>query len=140
MHAASLTLVADRATNQAVAVAGGRRETATLAPLPPVRPWPRDPNLKDPSGEKIMGYPVQRFTVTADGHDCQVWVTPDIPNGFALACTSSGDGSKGTLFYVLAELPGMPLALEYPSGEVRDRWEVVGIEPKVIEDGMFTLP
>lgn len=135
MQTKTLLLVADRSTNQALAVAGGRRETTALAQLPPVRPWP-----KETASEAIMGLPVQRFAVTADGHDCQVWVTPNIPNAFATALTPASEADKGSMLYVLAEMPGMPLALEYGVGEVRDRWEVISIEPKALGDDAFVAP
>lgn len=131
----SMLLVADRATNLAQAMAGGRRETATLEAPPPVRPLPPG----KPEANRF-GFNCHRMVVEAEGRVCQVLVAPELPNPYALSCTAVRDDEKSSMVRVLAELPGMPMSLEYASGDMRYRWEVVAVETRVVKDEEFAMP
>lgn len=131
----SLLLVADRATNQVKAMAGGRRESSPLAPAPPVRPLPPG----NPEANRF-GFNLHRMVVELEGHACQVLVAPDLPNPYALSYTAAHEDEKDAMARVLAELPGMPMSLEYASGDVRYRWDVVAVESRAVDDGEFVLP
>ena len=135
LHSGGLQMIADRAIGQAVAIAGGRRDTVALAPMTPPRPVP-----EGKPETTILGYGVFKYAVSVEGHDCQVLVAPDLPNPFSLACTATKGDDKGSLNQALIDLPGMPLSLEYASGDVRYRWEVVLVEKKLLDDKLFILP
>lgn len=130
----SMLLVADRGTNQAQAMAGGRRETTTLVAAPAVRPLPPG----KPEANRF-GFNCHRMVVEAEGHTCQVLVAPELPNPYALSCTAMREDEKDSMPRVLAEMPGMPMSVEYASGDVRYRWEVVAVETRAVDDGEFVL-
>jgi hypothetical protein len=129
-----LRLVADRRTNQAVAVVGGRRETATLAPAPLARSLPGGGPINT-----LYGFPVFPMNITAEGHSCQVQVAPDLPNPYALIATAVRDEDRDSLNAVLAELPGMPMVVEYVDGQITHRWTVVSVQAKRLDAGTFVL-
>ncbi len=131
----SMQLVADRHAGQVRAMAGGSVETAALVSPPTPRPLP--PGRPE---SNHFGFNCHRMTVEAEGHVCQVLVAPDLPNPYAMSCVAVRDGERNSLIRVLAELPGMPMSLEYASGDVRYRWEVVAVDQRPVKDAEFEMP
>lgn len=134
LRSGGLILVTDRSTNQANATVGGRSESTTLSLLPPLRPLPAEK-----STTQFQGHALYAFRIDAEGHSCQVLVAPDLPNPYALTCTTNREDDKDSFSRVLSELPGLPVELTYTSGDIRYQWTVVTLEERILDDREFVL-
>jgi hypothetical protein len=130
-------LVIDRTHNEALIRAAGKDEMIHLAPLSAGReidltaPETRLPGL---------GVSARRLAMSAEGKTCQVLVAPGLPNPYAIGLLPSPADEKDTIAQNLAILPGLPVSVEYQSGDVFHRWTVTQLQAGPIDDGVFAKP
>jgi hypothetical protein len=126
-------LVVDRAANQALVMGADAPEPVALAPVPP-------PIAIDPTAPEVplLGLSARRLEVRAEGKKFTVLVAPSLPNPYALCLLNATQSEADSLLAVLATMPGLPMQVEYTSGEVTHRWIVTGIREKVVDQSAFT--